>query len=116
MINAYRSALVDNYVNFSGRLSVPGYWWFFLANFLIVLVLQVLAAAATALIFVALVYALVTLLPSLAAGVRRLHDTGRSGWFILIGLIPFIGFIILIVFLAGAGQSGSNQYGPPPAA
>ena len=53
---------------------------------------------------------------NLALGTRRLHDTGRSGWFILIGLIPCIGVIILIVFYAEEGKSGSNQYGTDPKA
>ena len=61
-------------------------------------------------------YALAVLLPSLAVGARRLHDTGRSGWWLLIGLIPCIGFIVLIVFLVQDSQAGDNQYGPNPKA
>ncbi len=59
-------------------------------------------------------YALAVIIPSLAVGVRRLHDTNRSGWWLLIGLIPCIGFIVLIVFLVQDGQAGDNQYGPNP--
>lgn len=58
-------------------------------------------------------FALATLLPGLAVGARRLHDTNRSGWWQLIGLIPVIGLIVLIVFFVQEGQSGDNQYGPP---
>ena len=54
------------------------------------------------------------LIPSIAVGVRRLHDTNRSGWWILIGLVPCVGFIILIVFYAMEGVRGDNQYGPDP--
>ena len=60
------------------------------------------------------IYALATLVPSLAVGVRRLHDTNRSGWWVLIGFIPVIGSIILIFFLAADSQPGDNQYGPNP--
>lgn len=59
-------------------------------------------------------YSLGVLLPSLAVGVRRLHDTGRSGWWLLIGLIPIIGTIILLVFLCLDSQDGDNKYGPYP--
>lgn len=55
-------------------------------------------------------YSLAVLIPSLAVGARRLHDTGRSGWWQLIALIPFVGVIILIVFLASGSQPGKNQY------
>lgn len=57
---------------------------------------------------------LVTLIPSLAVAVRRLHDTDRSGWWLLIGLIPLIGAIVLLVFMIQSGTRGSNSYGPDP--
>lgn len=53
-------------------------------------------------------------IPSLAVGVRRLHDTGKSGWFLLIGLIPLVGGIILFVFTVQDSAAGDNQYGPNP--
>jgi uncharacterized membrane protein YhaH (DUF805 family) len=100
------------YVDFQGRASRPEYWWFFLSYVLVYVVLGIIAVAAKApiLLLVLLVY----LLPLLSAAVRRLHDTGRSGWWYFIGLVPFVGFIILIVFLATEGQAGPNQYGGPP--
>lgn len=61
-------------------------------------------------------YALAVLLPSLAVGARWLHDTGRSGWWLLIGLIPLIGWIVLIVFFAIDGERQPNAYGPDPTA
>lgn len=60
-------------------------------------------------------YTLAILIPSLAVGVRRLHDTGRSGWWLLISLIPF-GVFVLLYFLASEGEAGPNQYGPNPKA
>lgn len=60
------------------------------------------------------VYVLAVFLPSLGVTVRRLHDTGRSGWWILIDLVPLVGFIILIVFLATEGNQTDNAHGPNP--
>ncbi len=61
-------------------------------------------------------YALAVLIPGIALGVRRLHDTGRTGWWLPIGFVPLIGAIVLIVFLASAGNAGSNAYGEDPKA
>ncbi|MEF2278572.1 DUF805 domain-containing protein [Deinococcus sp. YIM 134068] len=60
------------------------------------------------------VYGLAVLLPSLAVGVRRLHDTGRPGWWLLIGLVPFVGGIVLLIFYVLDSQPGSNTWGPNP--
>ncbi len=105
--------------DFSGRSRRSEYWYFFLFNFIISMglnMLSMLTGRGGAMLFglVALVFALVTLVPSLAVAVRRLHDTGRSGWWLLISFIPFVGAIILIVFLATEGQPGENQWGPNP--
>ncbi|CAN5768070.1 hypothetical protein BH23ACT10_BH23ACT10_15590 [soil metagenome] len=59
-------------------------------------------------------YSLAVLIPSLAVGVRRLHDTGRSGWWLLIGLLPVIGWIVLLLFMVQDSETGTNQYGPSP--
>lgn len=103
-----------NYANFSGRLSVGGYWRFFAMNIIVVVVLLALTAASELFGILYLLYVLALLVPSLAAGVRRLHDTGKSGWMVLISLIPIVGSIILIVFLVQGGDQQPNQYGPPP--
>ena len=63
-----------------------------------------------------ILYALAVFIPGLAVSVRRLHDTGKSGWFILLGLIPCVGGIILLVFVVTAGDVGDNEYGPDPKA
>lgn len=84
----------NKYVDFSGRASRSEYWWFVLFVFLGSFVLSIFS------FWLNVIFLLVTLLPQLAAASRRLHDTGRSGWWQLIGLIPLIGFIVLIVFLA----------------
>jgi uncharacterized membrane protein YhaH (DUF805 family) len=91
----------NKYVDFSGRASRSEYWWFFLFVLLGCAVLWHVNAVLYGL------FALGTLLPSLSAASRRLHDTGRSGWWQLIGFIPLIGLIVLIVFLAQEGSSAS---------
>lgn len=93
------------YVDFSGRAQRPEYWWFFLFCFLVSLGLGIVSNT------VSLLFSLGTLLPSLAAGARRLHDTNRSGWWQLLWIIPLIGWIVAIVFLVKEGDSGDNQYG-----
>jgi uncharacterized membrane protein YhaH (DUF805 family) len=87
---------------------------FFLINSIIVVVLDLIGMAIKVSTLLGGLYGLAVLIPSLAVGVRRLHDTGRSGWWLLIGIIPVIGTIILIVFLATEGQPDDNQYGPNP--
>jgi uncharacterized membrane protein YhaH (DUF805 family) len=107
-------AVLKNYAGFSGRARRTEYWMFFLINFIIVVVLDVISMAIKLSTILGGVYGLLVLIPALAVGVRRLHDTGRSGWWLLIGLIPVVGTIILIVFLATDGQPGDNQYGSNP--
>lgn len=59
-------------------------------------------------------YSLAVLIPGLAVAIRRLHDTGKSGWWLLLSFIPLVGAIVLIVFLVQDSQHGTNQYGPNP--
>jgi uncharacterized membrane protein YhaH (DUF805 family) len=106
-------SVLSQYVGFSGRARRSEYWYWVLAYFLVYLVAAGLDAVVNTSLLVTLV-ALAVLLPSLAVGVRRLHDTGRSGWWLLLGLIPVIGGIILIVFCVMEGTPGSNAYGPNP--
>lgn len=105
----------SNFSNFSGRTNVPDYWWAFLGNVIIGLVLRVLCAIpllGTVFAIVAGLYGLAAIIPCLALSARRLHDTGKSAWHLLIGLIPAVGEILLIVFLAMPSQESDNQYGP----
>lgn len=101
------------YVDFNGRARRSEYWWFTLFVILGVVVTSVIdGVLGTVLVFYGL-FALGTLLPSLAVTVRRLHDAGKSGWFILLTLIPIVGLIILY-FLVKDSEAGQNQYGPSP--
>jgi uncharacterized membrane protein YhaH (DUF805 family) len=100
-------------ITFTGRASLSAYWWFALALFVIglageVLTLAVGSAAFTALITLVLI---VAGLSGLSAGVRRLHDTGKTGWLLLLGLVPFVGTIIVIVLLVMPATPGQNRYG-----
>ena len=109
----WKKVVLENYANFRGRAGRPEFWWFALASFVVEFVLGILAGVSRFFwVFYAL-YALGVLIPSLAVGIRRLHDTSRSGWWILISLVPFVGTIILIVFLALPPTPNANQYGPP---
>ncbi|AXX59757.1 Integral membrane protein [Vibrio vulnificus] len=65
-------------------------------------------------VFIGTIYGLAVLIPGIAVTVRRLHDIGRTGWWVLIGLIPLIGLIVLIIFAATDGNEGSNEYGSNP--
>lgn len=104
---------LKKYAEFSGRAHRTEYWMFFLINLLIAIGINVVEGTMGSMILGTL-YALALLIPGLAAAARRLHDTGRSGWWQLILLIPVIGFIVLVVLLAQPTQSGANDYGPEP--
>ena len=112
--------VLKNYATFSGRARRKEYWMFFLISALISIVLTLLdillgtySVEYEAGLFSGL-YSLLILLPSIAVVVRRLHDTDRSGWWILISLIPLVGVIVLFVFMCLDSQSGTNRFGANP--
>ncbi len=90
-----------------------GFWRFVAVNFVVAVVLGVLAKVSSVFLILYFAYALAVLLPSLALAIRRLHDSGKSGWMILLGLIPIVGFILLIVFYVQPSDS-PNAYGHGP--
>ncbi|MEW7009775.1 DUF805 domain-containing protein [Lentilitoribacter sp. EG35] len=98
------------YTDFTGRAQRSEYWYFFLFSFL----LQLLVDIVTGSEFASGIVSLGLLLPSLAVGARRLHDTNRSGWWLLLGLIPVLGWIVLLVFLVKEGDKGDNDFGYDP--
>lgn len=112
--------VLKNYATFSGRARRKEYWMFFLFNVLISLGLGVLdVVAGTYSVeyetgFFSGLYSLLVLIPSIAVGVRRLHDTNRSGWWIVISLIPIIGVLVLFVFTCLDSQPGTNRFGANP--
>lgn len=118
-MNWYIAAL-KKYAVFSGRARRREYWFFYLFNILFAIVaimldnLLGLAFEDTSYGVIYGLYSLAMLVPSLAVTVRRLHDVGKSGWWILIGLVPLIGGIWLLILLLQDSQPGENQYGPNP--
>ncbi len=113
-------AVLKKYATFSGRATRSEYWYFTLFNALISIGLIILDRvigtynAETAIGTLSSLYSLAVLIPSLAVSVRRLHDTGRSGWWFLLAFIPLIGALVLIYFMVQDSQAGSNQYGENP--
>lgn len=109
------------YLDFSGRAQRAAYWYFVLFNVIISFVTNVLDAmlgtySATGTGILSVLYGLAVLIPSISVGARRLHDTGRSGWWLLIGLVPLIGWIILLIWVVQDGEPAPNAYGPNPKA
>ena len=122
MIDYFKLAL-SKYAQFTGRSRRSEYWYFQLVYAFVAITLLVpigIAAAMESQILAGLsgiAYVIITLgliVPSIAVLVRRLHDTGRSGWWYFVSLVPFIGGILLLVWLVQDSQPGTNEYGPNP--
>lgn len=114
----YMSAM-RKYATFSGRAPRKEYWMFTLIYIIIAIVAGVLDAfifglAAESIGILGGIVALVHIVPSIAVGVRRLHDTNRSGWWYLIIFIPLIGILVMLYWMIKASDPGENQYGPNP--
>jgi uncharacterized membrane protein YhaH (DUF805 family) len=120
-------ACLSNYATFSGRARRAEYWWFALFGILMQIAAAVLDGGVTRTPLmpgagmmwsgsgpIQGLVSLALLLPNLAVTVRRLHDTGRSGWWLLIALVPMVGLIVLLVFMVLPGNAGANDYGPDP--
>jgi uncharacterized membrane protein YhaH (DUF805 family) len=112
------------YADFSGRARRTEFWMFQLFQMIIIAVAVILSSAMTVwfdsetpaetiLLLIGL-YFLATFIPTLAVTVRRLHDQNKSGWFIFMHFIPWVGGIIMLVFMVAEGTRGPNQYGPDP--
>ncbi len=113
------------YAEFSGRSRRKEYWMFALFNVLFVLGLAVVMAVLASIfgdtgivfiipVIILIIYFAVVFIPSLAVTVRRLHDTGKSGWFILLNLIPYVGGLIIFIFMVLDSEPGENKWGPNP--
>jgi uncharacterized membrane protein YhaH (DUF805 family) len=104
----------DHYAKFDGRASRPAFWWWALFSLLVGIASSIVDAAIGSQIL-NIVVSLGLLLPNLSVSIRRLHDTDRTGWWILIALIPLIGLIVLLVFYLQKSDPGDNGYGSPMA-
>ena len=125
-IDSVKSVLMNNFANFEGRASRSEYWWFYLFTILVAfplgfidgVMLVIMDVSLDSLLWslspLATLFQLGVLIPSLAVGVRRMHDLGKSGWMLLIALIPCVGIILLIVWTASDGEPHDNMYGPVP--
>ncbi|MBQ0982336.1 MULTISPECIES: DUF805 domain-containing protein [Micromonospora] len=113
-------SVFSQYVGFTGRARRSEYWWFVLFTVIVSIVAAILDSALGLTFengttgFIGLVVNLALLLPTLAVAVRRLHDTDRTGWWVLIGLVPIVGAIVLIVFFVSDSTHGANRFGPSP--
>ncbi len=128
MLDWWKKVVFENYANFSGRARRSEYWYFTLFNIIIFVPLVILFVVfadsggnseAISLIFMIffIIAALALFIPSIAVAVRRLHDTGKSGWWYLIGVIPivsYVGSIVLLVFYCMDSEPGSNKWGLNP--
>lgn len=110
IVENYKDIVMRKYALFTGRATRSEFWYFVLVNLIISIIVGVFGK------FLQSLYSLIVLVPSLAVAVRRLHDIGKSGWWLLLVLIPIIGWIILIVFYATDTEARDNQYGPNPKA
>jgi uncharacterized membrane protein YhaH (DUF805 family) len=112
--------VLKKYAVFSGRARRKEYWMFVLFNLIVAFVLGIVdnmlgtVSQPYGVGTLGALYSLAVLLPSIGVGVRRLHDTNRSGWWLLIGLIPVIGWIVLLVFFVQDSTPGENRFGPNP--
>jgi len=113
----YLKCLRD-YATFSGRARRTEYWMFFLFNIIVSIFFSVIDAAMLNFlgfkVFLESLYSLAVLIPSIAVGVRRLHDTNRTGWWMLLSFVPIIGWIILLVFMVQNSDPEFNDYGANP--
>lgn len=113
-------AVVRKYAVFAGRARRSEYWYFCLFNLLISLALGTIDGLSglfdmdTGVGLLGGLYALTVLVPGIAVSVRRLHDTNRSGWWLLLGLVPIVGVIVLLLFTVQEGNSGANRFGSNP--
>ena len=114
LMEAVSVCLKEKYADFSGRARRSEFWFWYLALAIWYLVLVVLVFALSKIgIFLLVVGMLVIFVPTLAVQVRRLHDTGKSGWLLLLGIIPFGGIVLLVFYIMDSTPS-DNQYGPNP--
>lgn len=103
-----------NATNFDGRSRRKAYWMVVLVNFVISFILATLSVFFWIFDVITTIYCIALILPGISLGIRRLHDIGKSGWWLLIGFVPIIGAVVLLIFYCMDSVPGENEYGPNP--
>ena len=109
--------IIKKYAKFEGRANRPQYWYFVLTQFLAFFILELLCVIPFVNIIAGLALLVLWLgliVPGIAVSVRRLHDTNKSGWWLLLCFVPFVGSIVILVFMCLEGTKGANKYGDEP--
>ncbi|MFT3679609.1 MAG: DUF805 domain-containing protein [Ferruginibacter sp.] len=123
LVDWWKKVVLKNYANFNGRARRAEYWYFVLANILLIIPFYIIGIAGavsdnqalgTLGLVVYVLLALATIVPALAVAVRRLHDLNKSGWYYFVALIPLVGSIILLVWFCTDGDRFVNNYGEDP--
>lgn len=110
--NWFLDAVKNKYADFNGRARRQEYWMYILVYFILLIVASIIDSI-IGIQIISGILSLALIVPTLAVGVRRLHDISKSGWFILLGLIPLVNFYLLYL-LVQDGTPGSNEYGANP--
>lgn len=110
----YFKLALSKYAEFEGRSRRKEFWFFILFNMIITYGVMIVESILWDFPILSTIVSLGLFVPGLAVSIRRLHDIGKSGWNILFGLIPIVGFILLIVWYAKEGQASSNKWGSNP--
>jgi len=114
--DAVKTVLTLKYADFNGRASRSEFWWYVLFAIIVAVVLQFVDNVILGFPLLGAIFSLATLIPGIAVSVRRLHDKDKSGWWLLICLVPVVGAVLLIYWYATEGTPGDNQFGTPPVA
>lgn len=113
-IDAAKTCLLEKYVDFNGRARRSEYWYYTLFQAIVVYSVMGICLAIGGIEWISTLVSLAFILPSLAVSVRRLHDIGKSGWWLFIAFIPFVGGIYLLYLTCKDSEFGENEYGPNP--
>ncbi len=113
LTDAYLS-MWKNAFTFDGRALRSEYWYAYLCNAIVLMILSVLIAIFDAFAILSTLYELAVIIPLLSLSIRRLHDISKSGWYWFIGCIPLVGWIIMLIWFCTDSTPGPNQYGPNP--
>lgn len=128
MIEYFKMAVTQKYAQFEGRSTRSEFWYFFLVYFLLSVVLGLVGTLSVIMAFdrggsssmawlclgILFLLMLVLLVPYVAVSIRRLHDSGKSGWWFMLNFVPYIGFLFFVVLMCLDSEAGTNEYGPNP--